>query len=246
MAAAAVGDDTSSPPDSFTEIREVASQWIDLVRSDNVRESFELTTKSGGFGGTNELPDLWNKDELRVQRSLGNDSVAMVITNSVRDNSGRDRAMAFRLVRRDDVWLIDASDWADPEDIDERLRGFQSHGDIRWHVTESDILGKWLVPWFVRDEYIFLGDGTLKNTYRTTETIGSWQLRGDRFRWTIGENSATEPLVWPRVVWVSEELFQVRWPDGNLLVFVRRPKDDEDGGEVVSPYDSAKSVEEDE
>ena len=90
--------------------RTVVAKWMDLVLADNVRESWELTTKSKGLNAQHDLPRLRNKDEVQIERSLGNETVAVVVTNTVTHvSSGVDRAFAFWLVQRDGSWLIKMS-----------------------------------------------------------------------------------------------------------------------------------------
>ena len=125
--------------------RTVVTQWIDFVLADNFRDSWTLTTKSDSLNAHHDLPRLRNKNGIRVERSLGNESVAVVVTNTVKHlNSGRDRAFAFWLARRDGDWLIDRFYIDDPQNIEEQLRGFLLGGDAQWRVTRDDLVGTWL------------------------------------------------------------------------------------------------------
>ena len=125
--------------------RTVVAKWMDLVLADNIRDSWALTTKSKGLNAQHDLPRLRNKDKVRVVRSLGNESVAVVVTNTVKHfSSGVDRAFAFWLVRRDGSWLINMSYIDEPKSIEEQLRGFLMGGGVKWRVTDDDLVGIWL------------------------------------------------------------------------------------------------------
>lgn len=125
--------------------RIVVARWIDLLLANNLSDSWTLTTKSKSLNAHHDLPRSRNKNEIGVERSLGNESVAVVVTNTVKHlNSGRDRAFAFWLVRRDGAWLINLSYVDDPKNIEEQLRGFLMGGDAQWRVTRDDIVGTWL------------------------------------------------------------------------------------------------------
>jgi hypothetical protein len=118
---------------------------MDLVLADNICDMWALTTKSKGLNAQHDLPRLRNKDKVRVERSLGNNSVAVVVTNTVKHlGSGKDRAFAFWLVRRDGSWLINMSYIDDPKSIEEQLRGFFMGGGAKWRVTNDDLVGTWL------------------------------------------------------------------------------------------------------
>jgi hypothetical protein len=123
----------------------VVGKWLDLVRADQIGDSLTLTTRSEDLHARRPLLRLRNKEEVRVVRSLGNESVAVVVTNSVKHvGSGRGRAFAFWLVRQGHSWLINMSYIDDPESIEEQLRGFFMGSSVRWHVTKDDLVGTWL------------------------------------------------------------------------------------------------------
>ena len=124
--------------------RTVVAKWMDLVLADNIRDSWALTTKSRDLNAQHSLPRLKNKDQVRIERSLGNESIAVVVTNQVKHiNTGKDLAFAFWLVRRDGSWLINMSYRSDPRDIEQQLLGLYIGGGVKWHVTRDDLFGKW-------------------------------------------------------------------------------------------------------
>lgn len=137
--------ETSDAGRQTDDPRTVVAKWMDLVLADNVRESWELTTKSKGLNAQHDLPRLRNKHKVRIDRSLGNEAVAVVVTNTVTHvSSGVDRAFAFWLVQRDGSWLINMSYIDDPKSIEEQLRGFFMGGGVKWRVTNDDLVGTWL------------------------------------------------------------------------------------------------------
>jgi hypothetical protein len=123
----------------------VVTEWLDLVLANHLDDARLLTTKSENLSPCRDLQEMRNKKQLQVERSLGNEAVTVVVTNTVKyPESGRDRALAFWLVQRDGAWRIHRSYFDDPKNIEEQLRGFLMAGNAQWRVMRKDVAGIWL------------------------------------------------------------------------------------------------------
>jgi hypothetical protein len=80
---------------------------------------------------------------VRVERSLGNERAAAVVTSSWENARDGERALLFWLVRRDGSWRINKSNSLESRVVDERLRGFLEAGDVCWHVQRHQLVGHW-------------------------------------------------------------------------------------------------------
>ena len=137
--------ETSDAEQQADSPRTVVGKWLDLVLADRVRDSWALTTRSKDLNAQHDLRRLTFKESIRIERSLGNEAVAVVVTNRVTHvSSGVERAFAFWLVKRDGSWLINMSYIDEPKSIEEQLRGFLMGGDAKWRVTNDDLFGTWI------------------------------------------------------------------------------------------------------
>lgn len=122
--------------------RAVVARWLELHRTGKRDEASALTTGSIYHRAVYDLPSKRDTG-VRVQRSLGNQRAAAVITSSLKDASDDQRVLLFWLVRRDGAWRINKSDSFERRVVDERLRGFLEAGDVRWHVQRGQLVGRW-------------------------------------------------------------------------------------------------------
>jgi hypothetical protein len=192
-------------------IRDVVSKWVNLVKSGNLNDSWSLTTKSVDIDGHDELPKLWAKEQVHVERSLGSNDVAMVITNVVSDNSARERAMVFRLVRKHSHWFIDNSGFVAHDQLEPLIRGFRYSPGVEWHVLPSNIAGSWATAGFAVVN--FTDDGTIRGASDpdsgSDDILGTWRLRDDRLIRRINDNEIEH-----RIVWIQNNMFQLESLDG--------------------------------
>jgi len=119
----------------------VVSRWLDLHRAKKENEADALTVGNGRHRAKHFLAP--SETGVRVERSLGNEHAAAVVTTNVETTHKEEEVLLFWLVRREGVWKINKSDIAERSVADEQLRGFFENGDVRWHVRKSDLLSKW-------------------------------------------------------------------------------------------------------
>jgi hypothetical protein len=122
--------------------RAVVTRWLELHRSGQRDEASALTTGSHDHRADVLLPSK-RATGVRVERSLGNQRAAAVVTTALEDARDGQRVLLFWLVPRDGAWRINKSDAAERRVVDERLRGFLEAGDVRWHVQRSRLVGHW-------------------------------------------------------------------------------------------------------
>lgn len=122
--------------------RAVVARWLELHRTGKRDDASALTTGTLKNRASLLLP--FNRDTgVRVERSLGNERVAAVITGALKDSRDGERVLLFWLIRRDGIWRINKSDSFEKRVADERLRGFFEAGDVRWHVQREQLVGNW-------------------------------------------------------------------------------------------------------
>lgn len=172
-----------------------------------------MTTQATGLTAQHDFPRQSTDREIRVERSLGNESVAAVVTNAFSvDAPKQERAFVFWLVRRDGSWLINTSYRDDPNNIEEQLRGFALGGGARWHVSEADVVGTWVAGPGRPGGRHGLACGSLyqlKNdgTYRLEMwgpfgpddaeiEVGTWQLVQDRIVSSHDKQTAVALIAW--------------------------------------------------
>ncbi len=119
--------------------RAVVARWLELHRTGDRDEASALTTGSH----RHHLPSKRDTG-VRVDRSLGNQRAAAVVTSSLEDSHDGKRVLLFWLVRRDGAWRINKSETAESRVVDDRLRGFLEAGDVHWHVQRGQLLGHWV------------------------------------------------------------------------------------------------------
>ena len=122
--------------------RAVVARWLELHRTGNRDEASALTTGSDYHRAHVLLPSKRDTG-VRVERSLGNQRAAAVVTSALDDARDGERVLLFWLVRRDGAWRINKSDSFERRVVDERLRGFLEAGDVRWHVQRGQLVGRW-------------------------------------------------------------------------------------------------------
>lgn len=135
--------DAQTPDAAATEgPRAVVARWLELHRTGNRDEASTLTTESDYHRAHVLLPSRRDTG-VRVERSLGNERAAAVVTTALDDARDGERVLLFWLVRRDGAWRISKSDSFERRVVDERLRGFLEAGDVRWHVQHGQLVGRW-------------------------------------------------------------------------------------------------------
>jgi hypothetical protein len=139
---ASLADDEQSGTIAAESPRAVVARWLELHRTGKRDAAAALTTGSHYHRADVLLPSKRDMG-VRVERSLGNQQAAAVVTNSVDDTRGGKRVLLFWLVRRDGIWQINKSDSFERPVVNERLRGFLEAGDVRWHVPRDQLLGHW-------------------------------------------------------------------------------------------------------
>lgn len=204
--------------------RAVVGRWLELHRTGKRDEASALTTGSPHHHARHVVPS--NRDAgVRVERSLGNQQAAAVITNSLKE--GREEVLLFWLVRRDGAWRINKSGACERRILDERLRGFLEAGDVRWHVRRGKLLGNWeagpCTPpgagGVACGSRLQLGDD---NRYRLAAwgpfgpdpeyddvMQGMWRVANGRI--LLSHQGRTTEC---RVAWIAENLLIVEPPDG--------------------------------
>ncbi len=123
----------------------IVTKWMHLLLEGNSNASRALTTNRVELHAQHDFPRLQNKDEFRVERVLGNASVAVAVTNSIQHaKTGNEIAFAFWLVQSNGAWLIDMSYVDHPENIEQQLSGLYMGGGVHWHVSDEELTGVWL------------------------------------------------------------------------------------------------------
>lgn len=116
----------------------VVARWLELHRAGNRDEASALTTGTQDHRA-NVLLSSRRAADVRVERSLGNERAAAVVTNALDDSRDGERVLLFWLARRDGAWRINKSDLFERKVVDERLRGFLEAEDVRWHVPRDQL-----------------------------------------------------------------------------------------------------------
>ena len=132
-------DDANVTPE---DSRAVVSRWLELYRTGKRDEASALTAGARNHRAYVYLP--FNRDTgVRVERSLGNERVAAVVTGALKKSRDGERVLLFWLIRRDGIWRINKSNLLEKRVADERLRGFMEAGDVRWHLQRDQLAGNW-------------------------------------------------------------------------------------------------------
>jgi hypothetical protein len=139
---ASLADDHPRDAATAESPQAVVARWLELHRTGKRAEASALTTGSHYHRADVLLPSSRDTG-VRVERSLGNERAAAVVTNSLDDTGDGERVLLFWLVRRDGAWRINKSDSFESRVVDERLRGFLEAGDVRWHVQRGQLVGHW-------------------------------------------------------------------------------------------------------
>ena len=128
--------------------RAVVARWLQLYRTGNLKEASAMTAGALSHRARFHLP--FNRDTgVRVERSLGNQRVAAVVTNALKGannapdakDPGDEVVLLFWLLLRDGIWHINKSDSLERRVVDERLRGFLEAGDVRWDLQRDPVGG---------------------------------------------------------------------------------------------------------
>ena len=102
---ASLADDEQSGAKAAESPRAVVARWLELHRTGKRDAAAALTTGSHYHRADVLLPSKRDMG-VRVERSLGNQQAAAVVTNSLDDTRGGKRVLLFWLVRRDGIWQI--------------------------------------------------------------------------------------------------------------------------------------------
>ena len=213
-----LGDD--HPPDAAAaeSPRAVVARWLELHRTGNRDEASALTTGSDYHRAHVLLPSKRDTG-VRVERSLGNQRAAAVVTSALDDARDGERVLLFWLVRRDGAWRINKSDSFERRVVDERLRGFLEAGDVRWHVQRGQLVGHWEagpcrlpgVAWIACGSRLQLDDD---NRYR----LVAWRAWRPGSRGRQAREMAGSQRPNPAVTSKSAHVCRVAWIADNLLV----------------------------
>lgn len=202
--------------------RAVVTQWMNAIRDlDNVQPTWGLTAPSmRTIGAVDQINHhLWKRHELRVQRALGNKQTQLVVTNPIRDNSGRELVAVFQVVRHEGQWLINEADLYEPDETESMLWGFQKNAGVVWDVRESDVIGEWVHQFFVLRAYISIRpDHTIHERRDGEQSAGTWQLDGNRLTFTF-EGSEPYQLTVTRV---GPDSFSFTNSEGSLSTYRRQ------------------------
>lgn len=216
---------------------QIAQQWMNLVKQDKIKESWELTAPDRkGVYGHGTLQKLWAKDEIYARHWLGNDTAAMVLTNRIRDNSGRSRVLRFYLAKIDGKWLLDQSEFYPPEDVEKQLYGFLAHPGVKFHVEKAHLVGTWSSQFFVAGsiETTFNKDGSMKIVENlrdgTTVKTGTWSLNGNRIGITLDVKTQLGTIVFN-----SEDRISISYGKGGTMGYDRIP-DPKSGDQKLTKY----------
>ncbi len=219
----------------------VVARWLELHRTGNRDEASALTTGSD-YHRVHVLLPSRRDTGVRVERSLGNQRAAAVVTSELDDARDGDQVLLFWLVRRDGAWRINKSDSFEKGVVDERLRGFLEAGDVRWHVERGQLVGRWEsgpcrppgVAWTACGSRFQLDDD---NRYRlAVDGPGGPYPEGDmQGKWRVANGqillSHEEQLYVCRIAWIAD----------NLLVI--EPLDEKGEGKGDARYERAEATE---
>ena len=204
--------------------RAVVAHWLELHRTGKRDEASALTTGSDYHRAHVLLPSKRDTG-VRVERSLGNQRAAAVVTSALDDARDGERVLLFWLVRRDGAWRINKSDSFERRGVDERLRGFLEAGDVRWHVQRGQLVGRWEagpcrlpgVAWIACGSRLQLDDD---NRYRlVADGPGGPVPEADKQgKWRVANGqillSHQDRLYVCRVAWMADNLLVIEPLDG--------------------------------
>ena len=238
-----LGDD--HPPDAAAAEgpRAVVARWLELHRMGNRDEASALTTGSDYHRAHVLLPSKRDTG-VRVERSLGNQRAAAVVTSALDDAHDGERVLLFWLVRRDGTWRINKSDSFERRVVDERLRGFLEAGDVRWHVQRGQLVGRWEsgpcrlpgVAWIACGSRLQLDDD---NRYRlVADGPGGPVPEADKQgKWRVANGqillSHQDRLYVCRVAWIADNLLVIEPLDGKGRAEYERTDAAQDRPEAV-------------
>ena len=199
--------------------RAVVARWLELHRTGNRDEASALTTGSD-YHRAHVLLHSKRDTGVRVERSLGNQRAAAVVTSALDDARDGERVLLFWLVRRDGAWRINKSDSFERRVVDERLRGFLEAGDVRWHVQRGQLVGRWEsgacrlpgVAWIACGSRLQLDDD---NRYRLVAygPGGAVPEADKQGKWRVANGqillSHQNRLYVCRVAWIADKLLVI-------------------------------------
>lgn len=223
--------------------RAVVARWLELHRTGNRDEASALTTGSDYHRAHVLLPSKRDTG-VRVERSLGNQRAAAVVTSALDDARDGERVLLFWLVRRDGAWRINKSDSFERRVVDERLRGFLEAGDVRWHVQRGQLVGRWEagpcrlpgVAWIACGSRLQLDDD---NRYRlAADGPGGPVPEADKQgKWRVANGqillSHQNRLYVCRVAWIADNLLVIEPLDGKGRARYERTDAAQDRPDVV-------------
>lgn len=202
---------------------------------------WNLTTRESGGAGSVDLRNTWEFEKIRAYTLAVASNAAMIVTTRYKDNAGRERQIVLTLVPRDGRWLIRENWIMTPENAENRLAGFVAGANARFDVRRSDIVGRWIVPFFAPAQFDFGDDGHFSTSYRVvgggrTNLTGTWALLDDRLSYTTSAGGVTG-----RVVNVRQDFLQLEFGDGNVGSY-QRVKDRPTTGQATPGFEPMKEL----
>ena len=193
-------------------------EWLDHTGADRIDLVWPLTTRSSDAAPSVDLQKTWEFKNIRPAWSLGNDSVAMVVSNRFKDNAGRQRALVFTLEKRDGRWLIREQFGESPENVHRHIAGFAAHAGVRYDVPAEHFVGEWKHVGFLgvfESRLVLRADGTgtiikMQRGEKTGEKSLRWNVSGDRFSW-MDESEVTAGIVR-----LEHDFFALKLGDGQV------------------------------
>jgi hypothetical protein len=170
---------------------------------------WSLTTREEGMDTS--IAKLSAFKSIRARHAIGNDTAAMVVSTRFNDDSARPRALLFTLVKQNDRWLIRDVLMDSPENTQRRVEGFATYPGVKFHVRPADIAGEWESGFLVRARHSFNADGSGETTLpKEPASSFRWSVNGDVFTLQFGDK-----VLEGRIVRMEDDLFAVRYKDGN-------------------------------
>jgi tRNA A-37 threonylcarbamoyl transferase component Bud32 len=201
--------------------REVVAAWLRAVKEGRSKDAWALTISDSHAGWTIELLELLKTARLEPRHQLGDDSVVMVLSNPVRDHTGRQMVFHARLIKQNGQWRVQAQELVTEPSAWAQVEGFKAHPNVRYDVQADELTGRWIVN-VCGGSMTLNPDGT--GTLRTSDPSGAVGEAKD-FRWGIQGDKLTLP--WPghpasgTLTRIKDDEFSVRYSANRGLYAVR-------------------------
>ena len=220
--------------------RAVVARWLELHRTGKRDEASALTTGTPDDRADVLLPSTRDTG-VCVERSLGNERAAAVVTSSLENARDGERALLFWLVRRDGSWRINKSNSFERRVVDERLRGFLEARDVRWHVQRDQLVGHWKagprtppgggglacgsrLQLGVDNRYRLVAWGPFGPDPEHDDVMqGVWRLADNRILLSHQDRTYECP-----VTWMGDNQLEIESADGKIRAVYRRTDADQD------------------